>query len=367
MSLKLLGATDALARLSTFDAVIDVRSEAEFAEDHLPGAVNWPVLDNEERILVGTTFVQVSALEARKIGAALVARNIAAHLEREMPVLPREWQPLVYCWRGGQRSGSMAWFLSQIGFRTVQVVGGYKAYRAVVREQLQTLPATLSFTVLCGRTGSGKTRLLHALAAQGAQVLDLEGLAAHRGSVLGAVPGRPQPSQKTFESALWAQLRGFDPARPVYVESESAKIGVLRVPEALLQRYRDQGRCVVVELPEAERVRLLLEDYASFAADPAHFCALLQGLVELRGRATVEHWQALARAGRWAECFAALMAEHYDPLYDRSMKRHFAALAGAPRLSVAAAEPAAFEQAAAQWLHEQAPEWFCGSSFSRDS
>jgi tRNA 2-selenouridine synthase len=350
MSLKPLGAADALARLTTFDAVIDVRSEAEFAEDHLPGAVNWPVLNNDERIVVGTTFVQVSALEARKIGAALVARNIAAHLDREMPGLPREWQPLVYCWRGGQRSGTMAWFLSQVGFRTAQVVGGYKAYRAVVREQLDTLPGALSFTVLCGRTGSGKTRLLQALAAQGAQVLDLEGLAVHRGSVLGGVPGLAQPSQKAFESALWDRLRGFDPARPVFVESESAKIGVLRVPEVLLQRYRDQGRCVVVELPDAERVRLLLEEYASFAADPQRFCALLDGLVELRGRATVQRWQALAGEGQWAACFAALMAEHYDPLYDRSMKRYFAALEGAPRLAVEEATAAAFDAAAARLL-----------------
>ncbi len=350
MSLQLLSATDAIARLADFDAVIDVRSEAEFAEDRLPGAVNWPVLDNAERALVGTTFVQVSALEARKIGAAIVARNIAAHLDREMPALPREWRPLVYCWRGGQRSGTMAWFLSQIGFRTAQLVGGYKAYRAVVREQLEVLPGPLSFTVLCGRTGSGKTRLLHALAAQGAQVLDLEGLALHRGSVLGALPGRPQPTQKAFESALWDVLRRFDLARPVFVENESAKIGRLRVPEALLQRFRDQGRCVVVELPDAERVRLLLEDYASFAADPAAFCALLEALVELRGRATVERWQVLAREGQWAACFAALMAEHYDPLYDRSMKRQDAALARAPRLALHSADALAYASAAASLL-----------------
>lgn len=350
MALQLLNAADAVARLSTFDAVIDVRSEAEFAEDRLPGALNWPVLGNAERALVGTTFVQVSALEARKVGAALVARNIAAHLEREMAHVPREWRPLVYCWRGGQRSGTMAWFLSQIGFRTVQLAGGYKAFRALVREQLDVLPGPLQFTVLCGRTGSGKTRLLHALAAHGAQVLDLEGLAAHRGSILGALPGQPQPSQKAFETALWDQLRRFDAQRPVYVESESAKIGVLRVPEVLLQRFRDQGRCVVVELPDAERVRLLLEEYASFAAAPGHFCTLLDGLVELRGRATVKQWQALALEGQWAACFGALMAEHYDPLYDRSMKRHFASLAGAPRLPVPQADAAAFDAAAVRLL-----------------
>jgi tRNA 2-selenouridine synthase len=350
MSLKLLSATEAIARRSEFDAVIDVRSPSEFAEDHLPGALNWPVLDDDERRLVGTRYVQVSTLEARKLGSALVARRIAGHLERELPDKPRNWRPLVYCWRGGQRSGAMAWFLSQIGFRTVQLRGGYKGFRALVREQLQTLPTPLDFTVLCGRTGSGKTRLLHALAARGAQVLDLEALAGHRGSVLGAVPGRAQPTQKGFETALWTTLSGFNPERPVFTESESGHIGKLRMPGLLLQRLREHGRCVVVALPEAERVRLLLQDYAAFTADARHFCQLLDGLVELRGRATVQHWQALATEGRWAECYALLMAQHYDPLYDRSTRQHFAALAGAPQVAVPCADAAAFDTAAASLL-----------------
>jgi tRNA 2-selenouridine synthase len=347
MPLRPISADEAVARLHEFDAVIDARSPAEHAEDRLPGALNWPVLDDDQRRVVGTAFVQVSAFEARKLGAAMVARNIAGHVERAVRDLPREWQPLVYCWRGGQRSGSLAWFLSQIGFRTVQLEGGYKAFRTVVRAQIETLPQALSFTVLCGRTGSGKTRLLQALAAQGAQVLDLEALAAHRGSVLGGWPGRPQPTQKAFETALWQALRGFDPARPVYVESESARIGRLRVPETLLQRMREHGRCVVVALPQPERVRLLLQEYAAFAGDVDAFCALLDTLVPLRGRAVVQAWQALARAGDWAGCFALLMAEHYDPLYDRSTTQNFAALAGAPVLGVAAADEAAFSAAAA--------------------
>lgn len=345
MSLKPVAVDDVLAGTARFDAVLDARSPSEFAEDHLPGALNWPVLDDDERRTVGTLYKQVSALEARKVGAAMVGRRIAGHLESFIADKPREWQPLVYCWRGGQRSGSLAWFLSQIGFRTGQLQGGYKAFRAAVRSGLETLPAPLSLVVLAGRTGSGKTRLLQRLALAGEQVLDLEDLACHRGSVLGALPGRPQPSQKHFDTRVWQALRGFDPGRPVYLESESARIGSLRVPEALLQRMRAHGRSVRIEMPQAGRVALLLEDYAFFAADVDGFCRLLDALVELQGRERVASWQALARAGHWAELFARLMAEHYDPLYDRSMRRHFEGLARAPALTLADGGPAALDAA----------------------
>lgn len=345
MSLRPVAIDEWLADPARFDAVIDARSPSEFAEDRLPGALNWPVLDDEERRIVGTLYKQVSALEARKVGAAMVGRRVAGHLEAFIADKPREWQPLVYCWRGGQRSGSLAWFLSQIGFRTGQLQGGYKAFRAAVRAQLDLLPQALRFTVLAGRTGSGKTRLLQRLAAAGEQVLDLEDLACHRGSVLGGMPGRPQPSQKHFDTAVWRALRGFDPQRPVYVESESARIGSLRVPEGLLLRMREHGRVRRVEMPVASRVALLLEDYTFFAADPEAFCRLLDALVELQGRERVQSWQALARAGDWPQLFRRLMDEHYDPLYDRSMKRHFESLAGAPAVALPEGGPAALDDA----------------------
>lgn len=308
---------------SCCDAVIDARSPSEFADDHLPGAVNWPVLDDRERRVVGTLYQQLSPHEARKVGAAMVARNVASHLERWVAEKPREWRPLVYCWRGGQRSGSLAWFLGQIGFRTLQLSGGYKAFRAVVREDLAVLPQAFTFRVLCGRTGSGKTRLLHALRQAGAQVLDLEGLACHRGSVLGSLPGRPQPSQKRFDSLLWSALRAFDPAQPLFVESESRKIGSLHLPDALLERMRGQGRRIDVELPDDERVALLLEDYGFFARDAEGFCRRLETLVPLRGHEVVRGWQSMARQGRWAEVFAVMMHQHYDPLYRHSLDSHF--------------------------------------------
>ncbi|MBI3367110.1 MAG: tRNA 2-selenouridine(34) synthase MnmH [Burkholderiales bacterium] len=333
MSLKSVDAAEAIA--TRFDAILDARSPAEFAEDHLPGAINWPVLDDEQRRVVGTLYVQQSPLVARKVGAALVARNIADHLDRWIADLPREWQPLVYCWRGGQRSGALAWFLDQIGFRTTRLAGGYKGFRALVRNDLAEAPARLQFTVLAGRTGSGKTRLLHALAAEGAQVLDLEALACHRGSVLGGLPGRAQPSQKRFDTLLWQQLRAFDATRPVFVESESKKVGRLHLPDALIARMQRDGTLRHVQMADDARLQLLLEDYGFFAQDGERFCALLQNLVELRGKETVARWQALARAGEWAAVFGALMREHYDPLYTRSIDRQYSGQAGASVVALA--------------------------------
>jgi tRNA 2-selenouridine synthase len=213
------------------------------------------------------------------------------------------------------------------------------------------LPLRLQWQVVCGRTGSGKTRLLHALAAGGAQVLDLEALARHRGSVLGLLVGRPQPTQKAFETAIWNTLRRFDPARPVFVESESKRIGALRVPEVLIERMRRDARCLRIEMADDARVQLLLEDYAFFADDPALFCRQLEALVELRGRAIVNRWQEAARAGRWAEVYAALMHEHYDPMYLKSMQRNFSGFAGATALSLADGHPETLAAAAAAMLN----------------
>ena len=346
MALRSITAAETAADLAGFDALIDARSPAEFAQDHLPGAVNWPVLGNEQRRIVGTLYVQTSALEARKLGASMVARNVADHLDRWIAGKPRDWQPLVYCWRGGQRSGALAWFLDQIGFRTAKLVGGYKGFRAVVRQDLAAWPARFDFRVLAGRTGSGKTRLLQALAAQGAQVLDLEALAQHRGSILGGLPGQPQPSQKHFDSRLWQSLRQLNPARPVFVESESKKIGRLQLPDALIERMHGHGQVLRVDMGDAARVQLLLEDYGFFAADPERFCGLLDGLVELRGRDTVGRWQALARNGQWAEVFDQLMREHYDPLYGRSMDRHYGGLWASRPLLLADGSAPTVQQAA---------------------
>ncbi len=330
MPLQPIAAEDALARLDAFSAVIDARSPAEFALDRLPGAVNWPSLDDAQRAAVGTEYKQVSPFVARKRGAAIVARNIAAHIERHVLDLPREWSPLVYCWRGGQRSGALATVLAQIGFRVHLLEGGYQRYRRAVVAALETLPGRFDFRVVCGPTGSGKSRLLGVLAAQGAQVLDLEALAEHRGSVLGLVPGSTQPSQKQFDSRVWDRLRRFDATRPVYVESESKKVGDVRVPEALIERMR-AAPCVWLELPIERRVALLLDAYDFFVADSATFCARLDALKVLRGKDTVERWQELARAGANATVVRELLDLHYDPIYRESLRRNFGAAASAAR------------------------------------
>jgi tRNA 2-selenouridine synthase len=346
VSLSTLSAADAMPRLASFDALIDARSPAEFADDHLPGAVNWPVLDDDERRVVGTEYVQVSAFDARKRGAAMVARRIGELLEAHALDKPREWQPLLYCWRGGKRSATLAWFLDQIGFRTTVLQGGYKAFREQVREQLAALPLRFDYVVIAGRTGSGKTRLLQALREAGAQVLDLEGLARHRGSVLGGLPHEPQPTQKAFETQLWHTLAGFDPQRPVYVESESRRIGQLQVPTVLLERMRRDSRVVMLTMPDDARVQLLLEEYGFFAGQLERFCGHLDTLVELRGRETVKHWQALARAGRWAEVFGELMHHHYDPLYLKSIERNYAGVAEARAVQLRGGDAAALREAA---------------------
>lgn len=322
MSLERISAEQALASLADYSAVIDARSEGEYAEDHLPGAVNWPSLNDEERKVVGTRYKQISQFEAKKLGAALVAKNIAAHIQREVLDKPREWQPLVYCWRGGKRSGSLALILDQIGFKVTLVDGGYKAFRAALVADLPQLAARHQYRVVCGPTGAGKTRLLHALAAQGAQVLDLEGLANHRSSVLGMIPGVPQPSQKAFDSLVWAALRGFDPARPVYIESESKKVGNVAVPEGLIAAMR-ASPCLRLDLAEDERVALLLEDYDFFVKDTAFFCERLGALTEARGKDVVSNWQTRARSGDVASVVRELLLQHYDPVYLQSMRRNF--------------------------------------------
>jgi tRNA 2-selenouridine synthase len=323
------GATTSVAQLYEFDAIIDVRSQSEFAEDHIPGAINCPVLDDAQRVEVGSIYKQVSSFDAKKIGAALVSENIARHLREHFRDKPRDWRPLVYCWRGGGRSGALAHVLTQIGWRAGRLDGGYKAYRRAVISDLAVLPAKFDWRVVCGMTGTGKSRLLGALQAAGAQVLDLEALAAHRGSVLGNLPGAPQPPQKWFESSVWHALRGFDPSRPVYVESESKKIGVLRVPEALIAAMW-AGTPLVLEAPIPVRVALLKEDYAHFLQDTALLSKQLDCLVDLHGREVIAQWNALAREQRWDELTAALLLRHYDPSYTRAITRHYPSLHSAP-------------------------------------
>jgi tRNA 2-selenouridine synthase len=335
--------------LSRFDTLIDARTPAEYAEDHIPGAVSAPVLGDAERAEVGTLYKQVSPFEAKKVGGALVAKNIASHVQELFSSKPKNWKPLVYCWRGGKRSGAMAHILREVGWDAHTLEGGYKAYRRWVVQQLNQIPEQLKFVIIHGPTGSGKSRFLAALRAAGAQVLDLEALAAHRGSVLGGLPGQSQPSQKMFESRLLKEISALAPERDVFVEAESKKIGQLQVPEALMQRMR-ASPCVALEAALETRVALLLEEYRHFLADRAALEAQLDCLAALHGKEKIGAWKDLARGGEWREFVARLLAEHYDPAYRRSSSRNFPGLATARKLRIAGADEVAFRQAARQQL-----------------
>ena len=337
---------EAVAQFDRFDAILDARSPSEHAEDHIPTAISAPVLDDAQRALVGTLHKQSGAFEAKRTGAALVSRNIADLLEGRFASMPRDWRPLVYCWRGGNRSGSLATVLARIGWQVSVLQGGYREFRRRVIADLAVLPARLRFVVVAGRTGSGKSLLLERLAERGAQVLDLERLAAHRGSVLGRLPGHPQPSQKRFETLVWDRLRAFDPSRPVFVESESRKVGQCQVPEQLILAMR-AAPCAVVETPDAVRGELLLREYRHFVAAPDELAGRLEALVPLHGRAVVDGWIAAARAGLWDGFVADLLREHYDPAYDRSMRRNFARLEEAARVPLEGADANAIDRAAA--------------------
>ncbi|TXT41318.1 MAG: tRNA 2-selenouridine synthase [Comamonadaceae bacterium] len=352
MSLTPMPASELISRLAEFDTIIDARTEDEYALDHLPHAINWPTLNNQERIEIGTLYKQVNPFEARKRGAFMAARNIAAHIEREVLDKPRDWKPLAYCWRGGQRSGSLSLVLSQIGFRVTLVEGGYKAFRAALVQDTAQQVARLHFKVICGPTGSGKTRLLQALSEQGAQVLDLEDLANHRSSVLGAIPGLVQPSQKRFETLIWDKLRHFASDQVVFVESESKKVGNLSVPPSLMEKIR-HSPCLNLELHDNERVALLLEDYSHMVHDVAYFCDRLAVLIPIKGRAVVEAWQALARAGEFAPVVMELLQQHYDPAYMQSMQRNFVLHAEMQSLTPTNRSAQAMQELARHLLQEE--------------
>jgi len=318
-----------VAQLHEFDEIIDVRSEDEFAQDHIPGAINCPALNNLQRAKVGTIYKQVSSFEAKRIGAAFVSANIAQHLQEKFHDKPRGWKPLIYCWRGGERSGAFAHVLHQVGWQVGRLDGGYQAYRRSVVADLARVPGTFQWRVVCGLTGAGKSRLLGALKQCGAQVLDLESLAAHRGSVLGNLPDAPQPSQKMFESRLWNALRTLSDSRPVYVEAESRKIGNLRVPEALIKAMWG-SKCMLLEARLPLRVSLLKQEYVHFLERPDMLVSKLDCLTGLYGYGTIARWKALTLSHHWDELIEDLLIRHYDPAYTRSTLKHFPALGQAP-------------------------------------
>jgi tRNA 2-selenouridine synthase len=337
-----------VSQLAEFDAIIDARSPSEYAEDHLPGAMSCPALSNDERARVGTLYKQVSAFEAKKVGAALVAKNIATHIEACFLDKPKGWRPLVYCWRGGKRSGAFTHILREIGWDAHRLDGGYKAWRKHVVERLAALPSGFAFRVVSGPTGSAKSRILEAMAAQGAQVLHLEELAAHKGSVLGKLPDAPQPSQKMFESRLLQTLEKLDAAQPVFVEAESRRIGQLQVPDALIAAIR-AAPCLRVEAPRPARADFLLRDYEYFVARPAWLIEQLGHLRGLQSNEMLARWTALIDGGDFRTLVEELLEKHYDPLYQRSQDKNYR-YADAPVIATEELSPAGIEDVARRLL-----------------
>ena len=349
MSDKLPKGMATVAQVAEFDAIIDARAPAEFAEDHLPGAVSMRVLDDDERARVGTLYKQVSVFEAKKLGASLVSKNIARHIEEHLLDKPKGWRPLVYCWRGGQRSGAFTHILREIGWDAHRLQGGYKAWRGHVITQLAVLPAQVKFRVISGATGSGKSRLLEALAARGAQVMHLEELAAHKGSVLGNLPGQPQPAQKGFETQLLATLSALDLTRPVFVEAESRKIGRVQVPDVLLESIRSAPG-LRIDAPLAARVEFLLQDYDYAVADPDWLIERLLHLKGLQSGETLGRWLALVAAGDFPTLVEELLTQHYDPLYQRSQANNYNSFEAATRYVADRLDAASLDRVAREIL-----------------
>jgi tRNA 2-selenouridine synthase len=308
-------------KLTHYDMVIDVRSPSEFLDDHIPGAVNMPVLSDVERADIGTIYKQQSSFLARKKGAALVARNIAGHLDNQLKKVGPEFSPLIHCWRGGQRSRAFAQICSEIGWKSYTLKGGYKSYRRSVLRDLEEIATTLVFIVIAGRTGSGKTDILKELMHEGAQVLDLEGLAVHRGSLLGKIENRLQPSQRLFESNLCSDLLKFNLKKPIYVESESSKIGNVQIPKDVWKQIVAAPMISIIT-PTSTRATYLLSEYKHLMVDTSDLNKLVFGMTQRHGQARTKVWRDLIKAKNWQSLAENLLKTHYDPAYDKSILRH---------------------------------------------
>ncbi len=344
-----------LSQIESWPAIIDVRAPAEYADDHVPGAKNFPVLNDEERQKVGTLFTQHSPFSARKAGAAFVALNIARHLSEHFSHFDQGWRPLVYCWRGGQRSYAMTDVLKQVGWRATQLPGGYKSYRREVLLTLETLPAQLRFIALAGPTGVGKSRLLEHLKARGAQCLLLEEIANHRGSVLGEPLSGKQPAQRRFESLLCRELRHFDPARPVFVEAESRRIGKIQLPDSMFKQLRCAEH-LLLEAPRDRRAEFLKKEYAHFLSDLTLLEEALTKLTPFVGKEKITKWLAWHQEGSTEKVIFSLLGEHYDPHYRRSLGKYSRQVPHTTSLTFPEVSEVVLEQASAQILAGLSPE-----------
>jgi len=312
-----------------FALVCDARSPAEHARDRIVGSISTPVLNDAEHAQVGTLYAQEGPYVAQRLGASLVAGNLSSILGSETFMgLGKGSKLLVYCWRGGERSLSLAHTLSRIGHEVHVVRGGYKAYRRRVMQEMERL-GRFEYRLVSGPTGCGKGRVLEALAARGAQTVDLEALAEHRGSALGDMGDggfMAQPSSKLWESRLLAATQGLDPGRPVYVEAESRLIGKRQVPTAMwAEMVRPGVVCVEVSASMAARVAYTRREYSYFEAseNAGPLKSRLARLKATRGAEAVARWHAQIDAEDWDTFVHDILVNHYDPGYKKSQHRNF--------------------------------------------
>ncbi len=297
-----------------FDTIIDVRSPSEFANDHIIGAINCPVLSDQEREKVGTIYKKESTFKAKIIGSSLTARNIADHIEKKFLKQKGSWQPLIYCWRGGQRSKAFSIILSEVGWRTYQLDGGYKEYRNRVVKFFETIGSKLKIILISGKTGSAKTKILQEIGELGGQIIDLEGLANHKGSLLGKMPGLDQPSQKLFESKLFKKLKQLDLKKNIYIEAESSKIGNVHIPKSIWAKMIISPR-VEIKADLKLRTNFLVKDYDYMCKNPYLIYPLLNGLKKRLSKNLIESWKELIIKKDWTKLTQSFLDNHYDPSY----------------------------------------------------
>jgi tRNA 2-selenouridine synthase len=298
----------------TFDTIIDVRSPLEYEEDHIIGSINCPVLYDQERIIVGTIYKKESTFRAKIIGSSLTARNIAKHIEEKFINQKGSWQPLIYCWRGGQRSKAFSLILSEVGWRTFQLEGGYKKYRNEVISFLNKVGSKLKIILISGKTGSAKTKILQNIKLQGGQILDLENLANHKGSLLGKIPNLKQPSQKLFESKLYHQIKQLDLRRNVYIEAESSKIGNIHIPKTLWAKMIVSPR-IEIKADIELRSSFLLNDYKYMCENPELIKPIIYGLKNRLSKKLINDWMELITKKLWLDLTKSFLENHYDPSY----------------------------------------------------
>lgn len=313
--------------------ILDVRSPGEFSQGHLPGAISFPLFSDQERAEVGTCYKHQGRDAAVELGFDLAGPKCGEFI-RQAKALAPDRQLRLHCWRGGMRSGGMGWILAMAGFQVVLLEGGYKAYRRWVRQQLAKPRALL---VLGGMTGTSKTEILRAMAALGAQMLDLEGLANHRGSSFGALEMPPQPSTEHYENLIAARLMELHPDCPTWVEAESRRVGTCRVPDELFQQMESAATVEVVR-PVAERLDHLVDIYGAAAVE-----GLVQATQRIRKRLGGQRTQAAVdhiQQGRLREASAVIL-DYYDRAYRYDLERRQKVI---PQVDITGLSPTAAAQ-----------------------